>query len=122
MQKAQSSNIDKILKEEEERRAEMASWRRDLGFLEAWKRVADQKAHLIFTARPIYGPTLSDQLKKSAVDEVYRLTWLVVCNGMTDEERRAAWRANRDAITKYSGALAEKAAAENWKRASARAR
>ena len=122
MQKAQSSNIDKILKEEEERRAEMAGWRRDLGFLEAWKRVADQKVHLIFGSRPIGGPPLSDDLKRYAVEEVYRLTWWTVCNGMTDEEIHAAWRANRDAMNEYAAALAEKAAAENWKHASARSR
>ena len=122
MQKAQSSNINKILKEEEERRAEMAGWRRDLGFLEAWKRMADQKVHLIFGSRQIGGPPLSDDLKRYAVEEIFRLTWLVVCEGMTGEERRAAWRTNRDTINEYSEALAAKAAAENWKRASARSR
>ena len=123
MQKARSSDFFDVLeKEVEQAKAEVAGWRRDLGFLEAWKRVADQKVHLIFGSRPIGGPPLSDDLKRYAVEEVYRLTWWVVCNGMTDEEIHAAWRANRDAITRYSGALAEKAAAENWKRASARSR
>ena len=122
MQKAQYPDIDKILQEEAERRAEMEGRRRDLGFLEAWKRVADQKAHLIFGPLSIDGPPLSDDLKRYAVDEIFRLTWLVVCEGVTGEERRAAWRANRDAINEYSEALAEKAAAENWKRASAGSR
>ena len=122
MQKAQSSKIDKILKEEAEGRAEVAGWRRDLGFLEAWKRVADQRVHVMFASLPIFGPTLSDELKKDAVDAIFRLTWFVVCEGMTDEERQAAWRTNRDAITEYSEALAEKATVENWKRATARSR
>ena len=122
MQKAQSLKIDKILQEEAEGRAEVAGWRRDLGFLEAWKRVADQRVHLIFASLPIYGPTLSDELKKDAVDAIFRLTWFVVCEGMTDEEIHAAWRANRDAISEYSAALAEKATVENWKLASARSR
>ena len=123
MQNTQSPDIFDVWKEAVERgKAEVAAWRRDLGFLEAWKRVADQRAHLIFPLRPIYEPTLSDELKKDAVDAIFRLTWFVVCRGMTDEERRAAWRANRDAITKYSEALAEKVTAEYWKRASAKAR
>ena len=122
MQKAQSSKIDKMLQEEAEGRAEVAGWRRDLGFLEAWKRVADQRVHLIFASLPIFGPALSDELKKDAVDAIFRLTWFVVCEGMTGEERRAAWRANRDAINEYSEALAEKATAERWKRVLAKSR
>ena len=122
MQKAQYPDIDKILQEETERRAEMAGWRRDLGFLGAWKKVADQRANLLFFVLPMRGPTLSDELKKDAVDAIFRLTWFVVCEGMTGEERRAAWRANRDAINEYSATLAEKATVENWKRATARSR
>ena len=116
MQKAQHPDIDKILQEEAEARAEVEGWRRDLGFLEAWKKVADQRAHLLFFVLPMRGPTLSDELKKDAVDAIFRLTWFVVCEGMTGEERRDAWRTNRDAINEYSEALAEKATAENWKR------
>ena len=122
MQKAQHPDIDKILQEEVERRAEVEGWRRDLGFLEAWKKVADQRVHMIFTTLPIFGPTLSDKLKKDAVEDIYRHTWWVVCEGMDDEERQAAWLANRDAINEYSAALAEKATLENWKRASAKSR
>ena len=123
MQKAQSPNIFEVWeKEDEKSRAEVAGWRRDLGFLEAWKRVADQRVHLIFFSLPIFGPTLSDELKKDAVDAIFRLTWFVVCEGMTDEEAHAAWRANRDAINEYSAALAEKATLENWKRATAKSR
>ena len=122
MQKAQHPDIDKILQEEAERRAEVEGWRRDLGFLEAWKKVADQRVHMIFTTLPIFGPTLSDKLKKDAVEDIYRHTWWVVCEGMDDEERQAAWLANRDAINEYSAALAEKATLENWKRASAKSR
>ena len=123
MQKAQSPSIFEVWeKEDEERRAEVAGWRRDLGFLEAWKRVADQRVHLIFFSLPIFGPTLSDKMKKDAVDAIFRLTWFVVCKGMTDEETHAAWRTNRDAINEYSEALAEKATLERWKRASARSR
>ena len=123
VQKAQSPDIFDVWKKGVERgRAEVAGWRRDLGFLEAWKRVADQRVHLIFTTLPIYGPTLSDELKKDAVEAIFRHTWWVVCNGMADEERQAAWLANRDAINKHSEALAEKATAERWKRVLARAR
>ena len=122
MQKAQHPDIDKILQEEAEARAEVEGWRRDLGFLEAWKKVADQRVHMIFTTLPIFGPTLSDKLKKDAVEDIYRHTWWVVCEGMTDEETHAAWRTNRDAINEYSAALAEKATLENWKRASAKSR
>ena len=123
MQKAQSPDIFEVWAKEAERdRAEVAAWRRDLGFLEAWKRVADQRVRMIFTTLPIYGPTLSDKLKKDAVDAIYRHTWWVVCEGMADEERQAAWLANRDAINEYSTALAEKATAERWKRVLAKSR
>ena len=122
MQKARSSDVFAFDEKEERKKAEVAGWRRDLGFLEAWKRVADQRVHLIFFSVPIFGPTLSDKLKKDAVDAICRHTWWVVCEGMTGEERQAAWRANRDAINEYAGALAEKATLENWKRATAKSR
>ena len=123
VQKAQSSDIFEVWeKEVEQERAEVAGWRRDMGFLEAWKRVADRRVHLIFTTLPIYGPTLSDKLRKNAVDAIYRHTWWVVCEGMAAEERQAAWLANRDAINEYSAALAEKATAERWKRVLAKSR
>ena len=49
MQKAQSPDIFEVWeKEVEQERAEVAGWRRDLGFLEAWKRVADRRVHLLF--------------------------------------------------------------------------
>ena len=123
MQKAQSPDIFEVWEKEDERSmAEVAGWRRDLGFLEAWKRVADRRIHLLFATLPIFGPTLSDKLKKDAVDAIYRHTWFVVCEGMDAEERQAAWLANRDAINEYSEALAEKATLENWKRATAKSR
>ena len=70
MQKAQSSNVAKALEEYERRRAEVSGWRRDLGFLEAWKRVADQRVNVMFASLHIRGPTLSDKLKKDAVEAI----------------------------------------------------
>ena len=113
MQKAQSSDVFEFDEKEEERaRAEVAGWRRDLGFLEAWKRVADQRVNVMFASLHIRGPTLSDKLKKDAVDAICRHTWRAACDGMTDKERQAAWHSNRDAINGYSAALAEKATLE----------
>ena len=123
MQRAQSSDVFEFDEKEEERaRAEVAGWRRDLGFLEAWKRVADQRVNVMFASLHIRGPTLSDKLKKDAVDAIFRLTWFVVCEGMTKKERQTAWLTNRDAINEYSAALAEKATAERWKRVLAKSR
>ena len=130
MQEAQSPDIldaEGMLKQmvEEMRQtvAEVTDWVRDLGFLEAWKRVADQRVQLIFNSMPIIsGPTLPDNLKEHAVEELYRVTWFVVCWGMTSDERSKAWRENGDAIKEYSLALAERATAERWKYALANAR
>ena len=120
MQKTQSSES---LEERADRmHAEVRGWVRDLGFLEAWKKVADQRVHMIFYSLPIFGPTMSDELKKNAVDAIYRLTWWEVCEGMTQEERIKARRANRKAMDEYSAEIAEKAVAERWKRARANSR
>ena len=101
-----------LIKDMEQRQAQVSVWLRDLGFLEAWKKVAERSVHLVFCSLPIFGPTLSDQMKKDAVDALYRHTWWVVCEGLTSEERIAAWREHRDAINEYSATLIEKAAAE----------
>ena len=123
MQKAQSSNFfDGWEERVKQRVAEVTGWVRDLGFLEAWKRVADQRVHLIFFSLPIFGPTLPNDLKEHAVEELYRVTWYEVCWGMTSDERGKAWRENGDAIKEYSLALVERATAERWKCALANAR
>ena len=69
----QSSDAE-MIKSVEQRRAEVLGWVRDLGFLEAWKKVADQGAHRIFGAVRISGPFMPDGQKKTAVDEIYRHT------------------------------------------------
>ena len=98
--------------------AEVHEWVRDLGFFEAWKKVADRSVHMIFYSLPIRGPTMSDKMKRDAIDAIYRLTWWEVCEGMTQEERIEARRTNRKAMDEYSLKIAEKAVAERWKRAS----
>ena len=100
----------------------MAGWVRDLGVLEAWKKVADGKVCAIFSSLPIHGPVLSDKMKKEAVDAIYRLTWWEVSAGMTESEEIAAWCENRDAVEEYAAALAEKATADRWERLLARSR
>ena len=126
MQKAQSSDVvddveerfERMVERIEQTVAEATGWVRDLGFLEAWKKVADQRVQLIFYSLPmISGPTLTDKLKEQAVDQLYRVTWFVVCWEMTADEQEKAWRENGDAIKEYSRALVERATAERWKRA-----
>ena len=113
MQRAQPDDFSEaLIKEMEQRQAQVSVWLRDLGFLEAWKKVAERSVHLVFRSLPIFGPTLSDQMKKDAVDALDRLTWWVVCEGMTEDEEVEAWREHRDAINEYSIALIEKAAVE----------
>ena len=113
MQKAQPDDFSEaLIKEMEQRQAQVSVWLRDLGFLEAWKKVADQSVHLVFRSLPIFGPTLSDEMKKDAVDALDRLTWWVVCEGMTEDEEAEAWREHRDAINEYSATLIAKAAVE----------
>ena len=113
MQNTQPDDFSEaLIKEMEQRQAQVSVWLRDLGFLEAWKKVAERSVHLVFCSLPIFGPTLSDQMKKDAVDALYRHTWWVVCEGLTSEERIEAWREHRDAINEYSLALIEKAAVE----------
>ena len=96
-------------------RVEVQNWVRDLGFLEAWKRVADRSAHMIFYSLPIRGPTMSDKMKRDAVDAIYRLTLYDIYAYMTEEEGIAYWRENHDAMEEYASALVEKTVAENWK-------
>lgn len=116
MQKAQSSDILESLEERtERRRAEVQGWVRDLGFLEAWKKVAQLDVHRIFSSIKMTGPYIPDEYKKYAVEEIYRHTLWKVCDGMTDEEWEATWRENHDAMEEYALVLAEKAAAEYWK-------
>ena len=131
MQKAQSPDVvddveerfRQMIEKKERTIAEVRGWVRDLGFLEAWKKVADKRVQLIFNSLPIIsGPTLPDNLKEHAVEELYRVTWFVVCWDMTADEREKAWRENDDAITEYSRALVERATAERWKYALANAR
>lgn len=100
----------------EQRRAEVQGWVRDLGFLEAWKKVADLEVYRIFGEIKITGPRIPNEHKKDAVEEIYRHTLWEVCDGMTDDEVDAAWLENHDAMEEYASALAEKAAAEYWKR------
>ena len=123
MQRAQSSDFDGLEERIKQTIAEVRGWVRDLGFLEAWKKVADKRVYLIFNSLPIMsGPTLPDNLKEYAVDELYRVTWFVVCWDMTADEQEKAWRENGDAIKEYSRALVERATAECWKYALANAR
>ena len=122
MQKARPVDSDDWVEEVYRRRAQVREWVRDLGCLEAWKKVADRSVHMIFCSLPIFGPAMSDELKKNAVDAIYRLTWWQVCEGMTQEERIKARRANRKAMDEYSAEIAEKAVAERWKRARANSR
>ena len=124
MQKAQSSDFfDGFEERLKQRIAEVTGWIRDLGFLEAWKKVADSRVHIIFNSLPIItGPTLPDNLKEHAVEELYRVTWYEVCWEMTEEEQREAWREHGDAITEYSRALVERATAKRWKYALANAK
>ena len=85
-------------------------------YFEAWKKVAEQRAHLIFPSVPLRGPTVPDELRKEASEEVLRITWQHACEYMTDEEKLAACRVKRKEIDEYSWPLAQKAAAEHWRR------
>ena len=89
---------------------------RSAEYFEAWKKVAEQRAHLIFASVPLRGPTIPDELRTEASDEVLRVSWQHACNYMTDEEKLAACRVKSKEIDEYSWALAQKAAAEQWKR------
>ena len=120
MQKAQSPES---LREKAERmKAEVLDWMRDLGPLETWKKVADQRVHMIFYSVPAFGPTMSDELKRDAIDAIYRLTLYEIYECMTEDEGIAYWRENHDAMEEYASALAEKTVAERWKRALANSR
>ena len=88
---------------------------RSAEYFEAWKKVAEQRAHLIFPSVPLRGPTMPDELRKEASEEVLRITWQHACEYMTDEEKLAACRVKRKEIDEYSWALAQKAAAEQWR-------
>ena len=96
--------------EESDRKARSAE------YFEAWKKVAERKAHLIFASIPLSGPTIPGELRTEASDEVLRVTWQHACEYMTDEEKLAACRVKSKEIDEYSWALAQKAAAEQWKR------
>lgn len=113
MQRARSSDAEDLIKFVEQRRAEVLGWVRDLGFLEAWKKVADQGAHRIFGAVHISGPFIPDGQKKTAVDEIYRHTLWEFFDCMTVDEGIEAWCENRAAMQEYASALAEKAAAKH---------
>ena len=89
---------------------------RSAEYFEAWKKVAERKAHLIFASIPLCGPTIPDELRKEASEEVLRVTWQHACKYMTDEEKLAACRVKRKEIDEYAWPLAQKAAAEQWKR------
>lgn len=82
------------------------------GYLEIWKKVADRKAHLIFASLPLRSPDMTDELKKAAVEQIHRLTWPEACQGMSDEERVAVWRANQDAMDRHASELVDKVVAE----------
>ena len=96
--------------EESDRKARSAE------YFEAWKKVAERRARLIFASVPLSGPTIPDELKTEASDAVLRITWRHACRYMTDEEKIAACRVKSKEIDEYSWALAQKAAAEEWKR------
>ena len=117
MQKTQSSEkILEVWKELAERGPVQRDPVADRKFFEAWKKVADRKARMIFGAIRINGPFIPDGRKKDAIEEIYRHTWWEVCEGMTEEERIGFWSANRDAMDAYASELADKAAAVQWKR------
>ena len=88
---------------------------RSAEYFAAWKKEAEQKAHMIFASFPLNGPTIPEELRKEASDMVCRLTWQRTCKYMTDEEKIAACRVNRHAMHEYAWEMANKAAAEQWK-------
>ena len=85
-------------------------------YFEAWKKVADQRARLIFPSVPLRGPTMPDELRTEVSGEVLRVTWQHACRHMTDEEKLAACRVKRKEIEEHAWPLAQKAAAEQWRR------
>ena len=89
---------------------------RSAEYFEAWKKAAERMAHMIFASVPLTGPTIPDELKTEASDAVLRITWRHACKYMTDEEKIAACRVKSKEMEEYSWALAQKAAAEQWKR------
>ena len=90
---------------------------RSAEYFEAWKKAAERKARMIFASVPLGGPTIPDELSKEASDAVRRVTWRHACRYMADEEKLAACRVKRKEMEEYAWALAQKAAAEQWKRA-----
>ena len=98
--------------------AESITKARSEEYFEAWKKEAEQSARLIFTSLPLEGPAIPDELKKEAIELVYRLSWNHACDYMTAEEKLAAGRAKRKEMDEYAWELAKKAAAERWKRIS----
>lgn len=74
---------------------------------------------MMFYVLPILGPTMSDELKKDAVDAIYRLTLYEIYACMTKDEGIVYWRENHNAMEEYASALAEKTVAERWKRVQA---
>ena len=85
-------------------------------YFEAWKKVAERRAHLIFGSLPLEGPVIPDELKKEATDLVYRVSWIHACDYMTTEEKIAASRVKLKEINEYAWEVAKKAAVERWKR------
>ena len=85
-------------------------------YFEAWKKVAERRARLIFTSLPLEGPAIPEELKKEATELVCRVSWMQACDYMTAEEKLAACRAKRKEINEYAWETAKKAAAEQWKR------
>jgi len=116
MQKAQppefAATMEHILNTPWEAHMEKA---RSAEYFEAWKKVADRRAHLIFGSLPLHGPTIPDELKQEAIDLVVRLSWRHACDHMPDEEKIAACRVKLNEMDEYAWALAKKAAAEEWK-------
>ena len=89
---------------------------RSAEYFEAWKKVAGQRVHLVFGLLPIKGPTIPSEMKEDVIEMIRRITWYAPCDYMTDEERGAAARVNRDAMRKYSWEIAQREAPERWKR------
>ena len=84
-------------------------------YFEAWKKVAERRAHLIFTSLPLEGPAIPEEMKKEATELVCRVSWIHACDYMTAEEKIAACRVKRKEINEYAWEVAKKAAAEQWK-------
>ena len=85
-------------------------------YFEAWRKVAGQRAHLIFTGLPLRDQAIPDELKEEATDLVIRVSWDQTCEYMTDVEKIAACRVKRKEMEEYAWGLAKKAATERWKK------